>query len=118
MVTMIVKWIALAASLVLAAMSWTPRSGAGVLLVGFVVFAGLVVTLVQAFTRRKYAWSVILVPLAIICNPVLPISLAPAVLLGLNLACAATFGACLIFLHSAPRMTIDSITDSAPSESL
>jgi hypothetical protein len=118
MITTIVKWISLAASLLLAALSWSPRSGTGVLLVGFVVFAGLVVTLVQAGAMGKYAWAVVLIPLAISCNPVVPIPMSSMILLVFNLACAATFAAGLFFLRSTPRMTIDSITSSSTSESL
>jgi hypothetical protein len=118
MLTMIVKWISLVASLLLAALSLSPRAGTGILLAGFVVFAGLVVTLVQAGAMRKYAWAVVLVPLAITSNPVAPIRMSPAVLLALSLSCAVTFAACLLFLRSTPRMTIASITDSGPSESL
>lgn len=119
MITTIVKWISLAASLVLAALSWSPRAGTAILLAGFVVFAGLVVTLVQAATMRKYGWAVALVPLAIICNPAMPIPMSSIALLAFNLSCATTFAACLLFLRSTPRMTIASITNpSATSESL
>lgn len=118
MLTTIVKWISLIGSLLLAALSWSPRTGTGILLVGFVVFAGLVVTLVQAGSKGKYAWSVVLIPLAIICNPVLPVPMSSIALLVFNLSCAATFAACLFFLRNTPRMTISSITDSLPSESL
>jgi hypothetical protein len=118
MITTIVKWISLAASLVLAGLSWSSRSGTAVLLVGFVVFAGLVVTLVQAGAKRKYGWAVVLIPLAIICNPVVPIPMSSIALLVFNLSCAATFAACLFLLRGTPRMTIASITDSLPSESL
>jgi hypothetical protein len=118
MITTIVKWISLVASIVLATLSWSPRAGTGVLLVGFVVFAGLVVTLVQAGAKGKYGWSVVLIPLAILCNPALPVSMSSIALLVFNLSCAATFAACLFFLRSTPRMTIASITDSLPSESL
>jgi hypothetical protein len=119
MITTLVKWISLAASLLLAALAWTPRAGTGILLVGFVVFAGLIVTLVQACARRKYAWALLLIPLAIVCNPILPIPMAAVKVLVLNLSCAITFAACLMFLRSTPRMTIDSITNpSTTSESL
>lgn len=119
MLTTIVKWISLFASLLLAALSWSPRAGTGILLGGFVIFAGLVVTLVQAGTMRKYAWAVVLIPLAIVCNPVLPVLMPSMVWLAFNLSCAATFAACLLFLRSTPRLTIASITNpSATSESL
>ena len=118
MITTIVKWISLAASLVLAALSWTPRAGTGILLVGFVVFAGLVVTLFQACARRKFGWIFLLIPLAILCNPAMPVAMTPMITLVFNLACAATFAVCLLFLHSVPRMTIASITSSSTSESL
>ena len=116
--TTAVKWISLAASLLLAALSWTPRAGTGILLVGFVVFAGLVVTLFQAYARRKFGWIFLLIPLAILCNPAMPVVTTPRMTLVLNLACAVTFAACLLFLHSVPRMTIASITSTSTSESL
>ena len=118
MMTTIVKWISLAASLLLAAMAWTPRAGAFVLLIGFVVFAGLVVTLFQACARRKFGWIFLLIPLAILSNPAIPVATAPRITLFLNLACAAPLAACLLFLHNRPRMTIASITDAPTSESL
>ena len=118
MLTTIVKWMSLVGSLLLAALSWSPRAGTGVLLVGFLVFAGLVVTLFQAGAKGKYGWSVVLIPLAIVCNPVLPVPMPSIALLVFNLSCAATFAACLFFLRSTPRMTIASITSSATSESL
>ena len=118
MISTIVKWFSLAASLLLAALSWTPRAGTGILLVGFVVFAGLVVTLFQACARREFGWIFLLIPLAVLCNPALPVAMTPMMTLVFNLACAATFAACLVFLHSVPRMTIASITNQSTSESL
>lgn len=118
MITTAVKWISLAASLLLAALAWTPRAGTGVLLVGFLVFAGLVVTLFQACARRKFGWAFLLIPLAVLCNPAMPVAMTPMMALVLNLACAATFSACLLFLHNVPRMTIASITSQSTSESL
>jgi len=118
MITTIVKWLSLAASLLLAALAWTPRAGTGILLVGFIVFAGLVVTVFQAYARRKFAWIFLLIPLAILCNPAMPVPMTPMITLMFNLACAGTFAACLFFLRSVPRMTIDSITSTSTSESL
>ena len=118
MISTVAKWISLVASLLLAALSWTPRAGTGILLIGFVVFAGLVVTLFQAYAQRKFGWIFLLVPLAILSNPAMPIATAPITTLVVNLSCAATFAACLLFLHSAPRMTIASITSTSTSESL
>ena len=118
MITTVVKWLSLAASLMLAALSWTPRAGTGILLVGFVVFAGLVVTLFQACARRQFGWIFLLIPLAILCNPAMPVAMTPMITLVFNLACATTFAVCLLFLQSVPRMTIASITSSSTSESL
>lgn len=118
MITTATKWIALTASLLLAALSWTRRPGTGILLVGFVVFAGLVVTVFQAYARRQFGWILLLIPLAVLCNPAMPVAMTPMIRLVFNLSCAATFAACLFFLHNVPRMTIASITNQSTSESL
>lgn len=113
----IVKWMSLVGLLLLAA-SWSPGAPTGVLLVSFVVFAGLVVALVEAGSNGRYGWSVALIPLAIICSPLLPAPMSSPALLVFNLSCAATFAACVFVLRNTPRMAIASITDSSPSESL
>ena len=119
MLTTIAKWVSLAASLLFAFLSWVLPSGNGALLLGFVIWAGIIVSLVEALTRRKYGWAASFAGLGLVFNPVVPVLFRPYPLLVVSLACAATFAASLMYMQRVPRLTIASITDTSPrSESL
>lgn len=119
MLTTYTKWVALVASVLFAGLSWSHSTQTGTLLVGFVVWAGIVVCLFQALAMRKYAWATAFVALGIAFNPVLPIPASPLVLLGMRVGCVLTFAASLTLVHATPRLTIQSITEITPrSESL
>ena len=119
MLTRGMGWVALVASVLLVALSLLLPAHAITLLAGFVVWAGLVVSLIHALSERMFGWAALFAVFGIVYNPVLPIHLPSLWLLGVNLACVAVFAASLVYVHRSVRLTIESIVDSAPrSESL
>jgi hypothetical protein len=107
MLTKIMKWVSIAA-LLLAAL-WRSSASYQVLLqVVVCVTALLVVT--QAIRTRKYLWVPGFVAIAVLFNPVVPVSLSRKTLLWLDWVCLMTFLISLAALRWQPRLTIPSIT--------
>lgn len=116
MFTKIIKWIAMAALLV--ALFWHPFAENRRLL-QFAVLAGAVAVLVQAVRAGKYVWIGLFVAVACIFNPIRPVVMSASVFLLLDALTLVLFMVSLRGLETAPKLSIDSITDRTPgSESL
>jgi hypothetical protein len=116
MFTKLVKWFSITA-LVLG-LFWGSSAGfrIGVEMVVFV--AALVVT-AHAFRTGKFFWWVAFVALALVFNPIAPLTLSHQIFLGLDCVSIAVFLAALLFLRWQPILSMPSITDRTPgSESL
>jgi hypothetical protein len=116
MITTVMKWVAIAALVVgiFWRMSLDQQS-----YLNFVIAAGAVFVMVQAFGLGKYWWIVAFVAITCLFNPIEPIGFSSKVMIGLQIMCAAAFAVSLQFLHTEPRMTIASITEANPkTESL
>jgi hypothetical protein len=116
MLTKAMTWLSVAA-LAFAALS---RSNLDDLRVaGLVICVGAVFVLIRAVRLREHYWTVGLVAIALLFNPVIPLPASPSIIIGLELACILAFLASLFVLRSQPLLSIPSITDRTPgSESL
>ena len=121
MLTKIMKWITMAA-LVTAAVLWrsAANSQPSQFLLGFVVFFGAGVVVMQALRAKQYVWAGGFTAIALLFNP-----LVPVLPFGgewgrmLVLVSIVPFVVSLAALRTQPLLSIPSITDRNPgSESL
>ena len=116
MLTKIMTWLSVAA-LGVAVLSQSTIRDIGIS--GWVVCAGAIVVLIRAVRMRQYYWTAGLIAIAVLFNPVTPVPVSPATILGLDLACILAFLVSLSALRPHPILSIASITGRTPgSESL
>jgi hypothetical protein len=119
MLNTIAKWTALLSSVALIPVSWAQPGAASILLLlRLLVWAGIVVFVIQASTARRYVWAAGFLLLGVLLNPVITVPLSSALTLVVDFACAGLMAASLWLVPSRPVPTIASITDARPSESL
>jgi len=117
MLTQIMKCVA-AVALVVAVFSWH-SSLYLTMAVQFVVCIGAGLVFVQAINEKKRFWAAGFFGVAVLFNPVLPVTLSQDGFLWLDAVCLTLFLSSLAFLRSSPRLSVASITDRWPgSESL
>jgi len=84
-----------------------------------VVCLSALLVVAQAFREGKYFWVAGFVAIAVIFNPVLPVTFSRTAFLWLDSACIVTFLISLAAWKRQPVLSIPSITDRMPgSESL
>ena len=117
MFTTIMKWVSIAA-LLLVAMSWHTANYQ--FLLEFAVCIGAIVVVMQAVRERRYLWATAFVAIALLFNPVVPVPRPTGGLFFLMIfACLAPFAISLAALKTHPLLSMPSITDRTQrSESL
>lgn len=111
------KWFAIAALLALAVL-WR-ASDNRTLVAGFVVCAGAIVAMLQGTRIRKHGWILAFLAIAMLFNPLLPMTFSRGAYLTLYVGCLATFLLSLRMATPAPELSMVSITNRTPgSESL
>jgi hypothetical protein len=115
MLTTIMKCVAVAT--LLAGMSWHVSSDFRTYL-SFIVTAAAVFVMVQAIILRKYAWAISFLAVVCLFNPLQPVGFSSPVLIALEVISAGLFAVSLYTVRTKPRMTIASITEAGPTESL
>jgi|SRR6185312_6475069 hypothetical protein len=116
MFTTTMKWAAVAALVI--GIFWR-MSFDHLSYLNFAITLAAALVVVQAASLRQYWWVVSFVAIACLFNPILPIEFSSTIMVGLQVISAAIFAVSLIFLHTTPTMTIDSITGANPkTESL
>jgi hypothetical protein len=119
MPTRIMKWVSVAALLVLLAVLWRSSADYRTVLAAFVVWAGAIVVFVEAAGAGNYVWAGTFLAVGALFNPVLPIMLPRNLFLGLDLACLVMFLLSLAIWKANPRLSIASTIDPTPrNESL
>lgn len=119
MITRIMKYVSALALVALLPMLWTLPMHTATLALAFVVWAGAVVVFVQAIATRRYLWAAGFTLIALAFNPILPVEMPRATFLVVDLCCIVAFMSSLYFMKRTPRLSIASVTDTAPrSESL
>jgi len=116
MFTKLMKWFSITA---LALGLFWGSSAAFRIIEELVVFVAALVVTAQAFRTGKHFWWVAFVALAVLFNPVAPVTFSHRIFLGLDCVSIAIFLASLLFLRWQPIFSMPSITDRTPgSESL
>jgi hypothetical protein len=116
MFTKLMKWFSITA--LVSGLCWGSHAGFRIGMEMVVCVAALVVV-IQAFRTGKYFWGVGFVALAVLFNPVVPLTLSHPIFLGLEWVSIAVFLASLLFLRWQPILSMPSITGRTPgSESL
>ncbi len=112
MLTKIMKWISLFA-LVGALFFWSPANNYAVFL-QFVVCGSASLVAIEAAKSGKHLWTVAFAGLAVLFNPLLTITFSHSAFPWLAAFCCSMFLAALIFVKTAPRLSIASITYPEP----
>jgi Family of unknown function (DUF6804) len=116
MFTKIMKWLSIAALLL--AVFWRSSASFQLVLEAVVCVTGILVVM-QAVRRGMYLWAVGFLAIALLFNPVAPVSLPRSVFFWLDVACIVTFLASLAVMKRHRRLSMPSITNRMPgSESL
>ena len=106
MFTRIMKWVSIAVLL----LGLLVRSSASYrLALEFVVCVAALAVVAQAFRTSKYLWGAGFVSIAVLFNPIAPLTLSGRTFLWLDLACVATFALSLAALKAKPRLSIAGI---------
>jgi hypothetical protein len=103
------KWISVMALLL--AMYGFRSANYFTVVAAFVVCAGAVVVLRQAFGKGQYLWAGAFMLIAVLVNPFVPFSFSHSVLLVFEAASMIVFLMSLWALKSTPRLSIASIAD-------
>ena len=114
MLTRLMKWAALAATLCLVPLAWFAPASTVFAIIKFVVWAGAVVTVVQAARVRRFFWAAAFVIPAIVFNAAVPISLSRDVAVAIDLASAAIFAMALYLMPKTELLTVLSVVDPSP----
>jgi hypothetical protein len=93
------KWISIAALLL--GVLWR-ASLSDQLLLQFVVCAGAILVALQAAHAAEYFWAVGFSSVAVLYNPIVPVSLSGSMFLWLNLVCLTAFAVSLAVLRARP----------------
>ncbi len=115
MLTKIMKWVSIA--VLLLALLWRSSASYQILL-EFVVCAGAVLVVRQAWLRGKYLWGIGFIAIALLFNPIAPVVLPRQILLGLNLVCLAGFLVSLALLNRQRQLPEPLSIWSSPSGSI
>jgi hypothetical protein len=115
----IMKWVSVAALLLLLVVLWRSSPDYRTVSAAFVIWAGAIVVFVEAAGAGNYVWAATFLAIGALFNPVLPIMLPRTVFLWLDLACLVMFLVSLAIWKASPRLSVASTTDPTPrSESL
>ena len=119
MLTRTMKWISTVALVALLPLLWIAPLSRAKLVLAVLVWGGAIVVLVQAFSAQRYTWAIGFALIFVAFNPIVPLIFSRGTLVALDLFSLAAFLSSLVFLKSARRLSIASVTDTAPrSEAL
>jgi hypothetical protein len=79
------------------------------MLLNLIVCVAALVVFGEAFQMKKYFWALGFVSIAVVFNPLVPLTLSKGVFLGLDLACIMAFAMSLAMLRSTPRLSVSGI---------
>ena len=93
--------------------------GDSLFLFDILVSSTALLVVAEAVRDGKYFWAAGFVAIALLFNPVVPVTLSRKMFLGLDAVCTLTFLASLAYSKTRRNLTIPSITNRRPrSESL
>ena len=118
MLTQIMKCVAAIVLVVVAVFCWHSSLDLR-MAVQFIVCIGAGLVFVQAISEKKRLWAAGFFGVAVLFNPVVPVTLSQNIFLWLDAVCLTMFLFSLVFLRSRPRLSVASVTDPGPgNESL
>ena len=106
MVTRFMKWLSIVALLLGLLMR---SSVSNRIVLEFVVCVAALAVVAQAFRTGKYLWGAGFLSIAVLFNPVVPVTLSGRMFLWLDLACLTTFLVSLAALKAKPLLSIQGI---------
>jgi hypothetical protein len=98
---------------------WSVRDGGYLELINMVVCLTALLVVAQAFRERQYFWAAGFVAIAVLFNPIVPVTLSRKMFLWLNSVCVVTFLVSLALWKRRLTLSISPITNRIPgNESL
>ena len=121
MLTTIMKWVSIAVLLLglfenlpAGSQEWSVRNGGYLELFNMLVCLSALLVVAEGFRRRKYFWASGFVAIAVLFNPIVPVTLSRQMFLGLDSVCILTFLVSLALSKRRPVLTVPSITNGRP----
>ena len=126
MLTTIMKWASISVLLLglfenlpVGSPDWSVRNGGYLELFNMLVCLSALLLVAEGFRGRKYFWASGFIAIAVLFNPIVPVTLPRKMFLGLDSVCILTFLVSLALSKRQPRLTVTSIINGRPrSESL
>jgi len=126
MLTTIMKWASISVLLLglfenlpVGSPDWSVRNGGYLELFNMLVCLSALLLVAEGFRGRKYFWASGFVAIAVLFNPIVPVTLPRKMFLGLDSVCILTFLVSLALSKRQPTLTVPSIINGRPrSESL
>ena len=126
MLTAIMKWLSIGVLLLgffenlpVGSQEWSVRNGGYLELFNMLVCLSALLVVTEGFRGHKYFWAAGFVAIAVLFNPIVPVTLPRKMFLGLDSVCILTFLVSLALSKRQPMLTVPSITSGRPrSESL
>ncbi len=126
MLTAIMKWLSIGVLLLgffenlpVGSQEWSVRNGGYLELFNMLVCLSALLLVTEGFRGHKYFWASGFVAIAVLFNPIVPVTLPRKMFLGLDSVCILTFLVSLALSKRQPMLTVPSITSGSPrSESL
>ncbi len=106
MLTKIMKWISIAGLLL--AVLWRPSENYQLLL-QFVVCTGAILVAWEGYRSANHLWAIGFFSIALLFNPIQPLTPSREMFLWLDLLSLATFLGSLVLLRAQPKLSIPSI---------
>jgi len=98
---------------------WSVRDGGYLELLNMVVCLTALLVVAQTFRAHKYFWAAGFVAIAVLFNPIVPVTLSRKMFLWLDSVCMMTFLVSLALWKRRPLLSMPPITNRTPgSESL
>lgn len=98
---------------------WSVRDGGYMELFNIVVCLTALLVIAQAFRERKYFWAAGFAAIAVLFNPIVPVTVSRKMFLCLDAACVVTFLVSLAIWNRRPILAVSPITNrTSGSDSL
>lgn len=114
MFTKIMKFVCAGALLALLVTAFWVASPDVEILLDILICVGALTVAAEAVSRPNYLWTAAFLTIAVLFNPIVPVTLSRNVALVLDLACLLAFMISVEALKGRPILSIPSITNRTP----
>jgi len=119
LVSIVVLLLGFFGNLPVGSQEWSVRNGGYLELFNMLVCLSALLVVAEGFRGHKYFWASGFVAIAVLFNPIVPVTLPRKMFLGLDSVCILTFLVSLALSKRQPTLTVPSIINGRPrSESL